>query len=221
MAEFVARDIWQSLYDLIRQMIMSGELAPGARLYENELAERFGTSRGPVRAALKELERNRLVVIRPRRGAYVRSLDPEDLEEILSLMRVLYPLAIERAVERMTDGDIARFRQILDEERANPQAPAFVAISLKFHRAIFELAHHERLREVWESLEAQSQFQALAHTVAARRNIATEAAGEYDARLFAGLADRDAGRAIRAVTDVIDATLAMLHDAAEERGPGS
>ena len=67
--------LWEAVVERLRASILSGELAAGARLNEVELAQRFGTSRGPVREATKELAREGLVVELPRRGHVVSTLD--------------------------------------------------------------------------------------------------------------------------------------------------
>ena len=67
------------VHDALRAAILEGEIAPGARLRAEALAERFGTSRTPIREALLMLEREGLVSVEPHRGAIVRSFDPADL----------------------------------------------------------------------------------------------------------------------------------------------
>src|SRR5690349_4953493 len=75
--------------DLIREAILDGELPAGARLKEDELAERLDVSRTPVREALRRLEAEGLVVHEPKRGAAVRSYTPEELDDMYRLRALL------------------------------------------------------------------------------------------------------------------------------------
>ena len=72
-------DLGHAVTAAIRELIMTGAVAPGDRLVETELSERFGTSRGPVRDAFKELEQSGLVVSVPRRGTFVATLTAADI----------------------------------------------------------------------------------------------------------------------------------------------
>src|SRR5688572_28872908 len=94
----VALDPWQGIYAALRSRILNGSFAPGERLVESALADEFGTSRGPVRSALKELERVGLIVVTPRRGTFVRVFTAQDIDEIVSLWRLIWPFAVQRAV---------------------------------------------------------------------------------------------------------------------------
>jgi DNA-binding GntR family transcriptional regulator len=88
--------------DALREEIERGLLAPGERLVEMALARRFEVSQGPVREALRLLEREGLVDHRPRRGVYVRVLSARDIEEVYSLRAAIEGLAVRRAVQLMT-----------------------------------------------------------------------------------------------------------------------
>ena len=158
-SELAARDLWQSIYDRLREAIVTGEFAPGARLVETDLAERFATSRGPVRTALKELERDGLVVVNPRRGTFVLPLGSDDVDEIFSLYAVLWPLAMRRAVARVTPDDLDRLReQIAIIDASRDDTAAWTAANFEFHRMIIEMSHHRRVLQIWDGLQAQVQM---------------------------------------------------------------
>ncbi len=99
-------------------MIVSGALAPGQHLPEGELATALDMSRGPIREALIELDREGLVVLRRHRGAQVISLADEDVEEIYTLRLSLEQLAIKRALPRLTDGHLSTMDDVLEKMRA-------------------------------------------------------------------------------------------------------
>src|SRR5947209_5967811 len=90
----------------VRDAILAGVLDPGARLRQEELAELFGTSRIPVREALRALEYEGLVRSEPHRGFTVTSLDADDVEEVYDLRIVLESHAIRLAVPLLTDEDL-------------------------------------------------------------------------------------------------------------------
>lgn len=91
----------------IRNAILSGEMQPGMRIRQELLAYKFGTSRIPVREALKQLESEGLVVLAPNRGAWIADVNSEESFEIYKIREVVEPLAIFESVPRLTDADIA------------------------------------------------------------------------------------------------------------------
>jgi GntR family transcriptional repressor for pyruvate dehydrogenase complex len=139
--------------DKIKEMIVSGALGPGDRLpKEADLAERLGLSRNSLREAVKALSIIKVLDVRQGDGTYVTSLSPDLLLESLSFVvdfhrddtvlqflevrRILEPAATALASRRMTDGEIAALRRMLDELGPSPSVEALVANDLEFHRAI-------------------------------------------------------------------------------------
>lgn len=106
----------------LRGAILSGSLAPGSRLVELDLAERFAVSRGPIREALRKLESQGLVVLRPNRGAVVSSLSTEDVLEVYVLRAVLGSIAIQHLIGAglVTDEVTSRLSEL--EKRARKKA---------------------------------------------------------------------------------------------------
>ena len=152
-------DLGHAVTAALRELIMTGAVAPGDRLVETELSERFGTSRGPVRDAFKELEQSGLVVSIPRRGTFVAVLTAGDIDEIYTLRLALEKLAIRQTAILATDDDIAEMRAAIDQLTAAQQsgdrrsgAEADIAI----HRLIVRTAGHERLTDAWERLADQT-----------------------------------------------------------------
>lgn len=154
MANPIGRPLWAEIFDLLRADIASQRLAPGERLPEVDLAERFGVSRGPVRSALVELKRVGLVEISPRRGAQVATLTTDDVEELYDLRTALERLAVEGAHRRASRSaiaalarPIARHQQALDlDDRSGA-----VNADLDFHHDLCRLSHNGRLLRAWES----------------------------------------------------------------------
>jgi DNA-binding GntR family transcriptional regulator len=90
------------VFNTLRQAILRGELAPGERLMEIQLAERLGVSRTPIREAIRKLELEGLVLMIPRKGAEVAKISEKSLRDVLEVRRSLEELAIELACERIT-----------------------------------------------------------------------------------------------------------------------
>jgi GntR family transcriptional regulator of gluconate operon len=143
----------------VREMILSGEVRPGDRLVEADLASMFGTSRGPVRDALAELSRGGLVTMLSRRGAYVTLLGPDDIDELYTLRLALETLAVQRAVGRAQPTHITKLHDTLDqiaEAQAAGDSRQVAEADMRFHRTIVGLAGHRRLLTSWEVFADQT-----------------------------------------------------------------
>ncbi|TCC44420.1 GntR family transcriptional regulator [Kribbella capetownensis] len=150
--------LWATVVPALRQMIVSGALAPGAHLPEGELAAALEMSRGPIREALIELEREGLVVLRRHRGAQVIALTDEDIEEIYTLRLSLEQLAITRALPRLTDEHLATMDDVLEQMRAlGPDYEPQTALDLDFafHDVLYQAAAHSRLDRAWQQIRSQ------------------------------------------------------------------
>lgn len=151
--EQLGRSASDELADLLATSVVSGELKPGERLIEADLAARFNVSRGPVRSALFTLERLGLVETLPRRGMVVVELTASDVRDLYDVR-----IAIERAaVERLTttsDVDWStlrdRIKELEDADRKGNNAAA-TRSSLGFHRNLVAFAGNKRLLRVWEA----------------------------------------------------------------------
>ena len=130
--------------DELQHAILEGVLKPGERLRAEALAQRFGTSRTPIREALLQLEAQGLVEVEPNRGAVVRAFDREDLLDLYGVRALLEPAAAARAATRIDDADIARLQELCDRaQHANVDDQ--IAYNEDFHRIIVEAARSPRL----------------------------------------------------------------------------
>jgi len=145
----------------IRHQIFSGVLKADDRVVESEIARALGISRGPVREALVELEREGLIITYPRKGTYVNNFTYKDIEEIYTLRALLEGHAVTRALDRLKEQDFNKLRDILNEisETAEKKDNIDVAqLDMQFHEEICKLADHKRLYITWKSLLAQIQM---------------------------------------------------------------
>src|SRR6202789_4306209 len=99
----------------IEQLILRGEIAVGGRVTESELAARFGTSRGPIREALRALEESRLVRSEKNRGVFVREISVAEADEIYDIREALDELIGQRVAERATAAQLRELEGVIEE----------------------------------------------------------------------------------------------------------
>jgi DNA-binding GntR family transcriptional regulator len=139
----------------IERMILAGTLAAGERLNEQALATRLGVSRGPVREAVRGLERSGLVVAVRNQGSYVRQVSAEEALEIYDLRAAITGLACARLARLGTPAQLAALRALvkrMDEARRAGEPAAYYAANLDFHAALLEFGGGPRARRLHEEL---------------------------------------------------------------------
>jgi len=127
----------------LRDDIVSGRLAPGDPLRQDEIARTFGVSHVPIREAFLRLEAERLVEIRPRRGAIVAALSAAELEELNEMRAALECCALRVAAPNLTDGDLQKSAQVLD--RIDRQPERWGEQNTAFHTILYKPADRPRL----------------------------------------------------------------------------
>jgi DNA-binding GntR family transcriptional regulator len=129
----------------VRRAIMEGVLRPGHRLRQEELAEVFGTSRIPVREALRALEYEGLVSSEPHRGFTVTGLDSDDIEEVYDLRIILESHAIRLALPLLTDEDLADLEDNFEAMQSASAPDDLLAAREKFYLRLFSVTGRPRL----------------------------------------------------------------------------
>ncbi|SEG86604.1 DNA-binding transcriptional regulator, GntR family [Thermomonospora echinospora] len=136
-------------YEAVRQMILSGEAAPGTRLGEAELAEMLGLSRTPVREALQRLGADGLVEVLPHRGARVVLWTAADLEEIFELRTLLEPYAAARAarigLEEPVLIELRGLCAAMERAAAERELARLAQLNSRFHAALIDASGNQRL----------------------------------------------------------------------------
>lgn len=184
------------VYAALRADIINGELAPGERLVEIEIARSFEISQSPVRDALKRLAHEGLVLQEPRRGTFVATVDEHTARRSYELRAVLEPYAAAEFCAHAPDEALPRLQALLDDLRtaaADGDVARFVECDSAFHRFVWEASGHPVLPRTWPMVEATMR----ALTVISNQlyfGHLTEIA-ETHAPLLASLTDRDASRA--------------------------
>ena len=135
--------------DVLRELVLTGDIPPGARVNEVELAHRLGISRGPLREAIRHLASEGLLVLAPHRGASVPTSDAADVRALFELRTALECAAAELAASRRTEADVVRLRAVCEQSRraysAGERFP--YRLDLAFHQALLDAARSPRIAE--------------------------------------------------------------------------
>ena len=189
----------------LRAAIVKGQFEAGELLYETSLAQHMGVSRGPIREALNQLEREGLIVKEPNKSASVAQLSREDLDEVYSLRFALERLAVQEAVRKGQPEDFDRMQEIVDAmsravDRGMTEQEA-AELDLNFHEALLEAGRHRRLCGSWLTLRPQI------HVFLLSRNVANpdfrEVAVNRHILLLNAIRERDEERAIAIIEEHI------------------
>ncbi|WP_283133336.1 GntR family transcriptional regulator [Rhizohabitans arisaemae] len=146
------KTVGQMAYDIIRECIIAGMLAPGEHLRQEELAERIGVSRIPVRTALMQLEAEGLVSFHPHKGAVVRTLTVEQVREIYELRALLETYALRKSIARMTSARAARLRDLGTALDAPHDTSSLVDERVAFYRELYDIEENPVAVEIIEDL---------------------------------------------------------------------
>jgi DNA-binding GntR family transcriptional regulator len=148
-----------SVYEAIKASILRHEYAPGAKIPEIIIARTLGVSRTPVREALNRLEREGIVEVVPRYGAFVREFSSEQILEILRIQEVLEGLAVRLAAPRIAKDEIKAMETHLNAIAANTSRPEildrFMSYDIDFHEAIAAACESPRLESLLSNIRAQ------------------------------------------------------------------
>jgi len=145
-------------YSAIREAILRGQLKPGDRLLESEIARQMGISRAPVREAIRQLASEGLVVSHSHRGSFVIDLSPDDLWEIYTLRAAIESLAVRLVAEQVTPQTVLLLQQaVTDMAQAARQGDLqrVADLDIAFHETLCRLSGHSRLLETWLSMIVQ------------------------------------------------------------------
>ena len=211
----------------VRRLLVTGELAPGAPVRQEALAERLGVSRVPLREALKVLEGEGHVVYLPRRGYSVAELSVDDLVEVYRMRELLEAEAIRVAVPLLTASELVVLSAAADEvdesgSHASTDLASITAANRRFHFLLFDAARMPRLsrtlRQLWDATDV---YRAVYFAAPANRS---RVAHEH-AALLAALANSDVEAAVAAQAahrehSVAAVRAALTGDASHEVGEG-
>jgi DNA-binding GntR family transcriptional regulator len=141
----------------LRRAILSGELPPGTRIMQEEIAASLGSSRLPVREALRIVEAEGLVVLKPSTGAWVSRLDMTECEDTYKIRERLEPLALAESIPHLTAVQITRLEEIQDEIEDGADVDRFLSLDRELHLSTYAGCRNEQLtsmiRRFWNTTQ--------------------------------------------------------------------
>jgi DNA-binding GntR family transcriptional regulator len=149
------RTLREQIVFSLRESIIRGDLEPGQKLTEPELAEKLGISRTPIREAFRQLETEGFLTVVPRKGAMVSDLSRKEIEDFYEIKSVLEGYASRIAAERITENDIAKLTKInnqLEILAKKEDVEAFFKKNNEFHSVFINICGNEKLLDIWDNL---------------------------------------------------------------------
>ena len=146
------------VFNTLRQAILRGELKPGERLMEIQLANKLGVSRTPIREAIRKLELEGLVLMIPRKGAEVAEITEKSLRDVLEVRSSLEDLAVELACERIGEEQIEELKKAAEEFKEALQGgdlTEYAEADVKFHDIIYHATENQKLVQLLYNLREQ------------------------------------------------------------------
>ncbi len=153
-------DLAEQVYKTLRDMILAGELVPGQKLVQEALSERLGVSRTPLLAAFSKLEKEMLVELVPRRGAFVKRLSPAELLELYEVRLRLEPLGALEAARHIDAKGLKTLDAVLEAHRKAVEIGAVPEVRMadfRFHMGIMRIAGNTVLERILSSFAIVSK----------------------------------------------------------------
>ena len=146
------------VFNTLRQAILTGEMEPGERLMEIQLANKLGVSRTPIREAIRKLELEGLVIMIPRKGAEVAHITVKDMRDVLEVRSALEELAATLACKNVTPEHIDELKtanRVFEAAIVSKDVVAIVNADVAFHNSIYSMTDNQRLIQLINSLSEQ------------------------------------------------------------------
>lgn len=146
------------VFKTLREAILRGDLKPGERLMELQLAAKLGVSRTPIREAIRMLEQEGLAVTVPRKGAEVAQMTLKDMEDVLEVREVLDELAVKLACTKVNEEQLARLIKVQEEfelSTVGDDVKKIAEADVAFHEVIYEIADNPKLVSILNNLREQ------------------------------------------------------------------
>lgn len=146
------------VFNTLREAILRGELKPGERLMEIQLANKLGVSRTPIREAIRKLELEGLVLMIPRKGAEVAEITEKSLRDVLEVRKALEELAVQLACDKITKEEIGELKataQEFEEVTKEGDITKIAEADVKFHDIINVATENQKLIQLLSNLREQ------------------------------------------------------------------
>jgi len=210
----------EAVVDVLRRDILDGVFAPGERLIEVDLSERYRCGRAAIRSALLQLETEVLVDRKANKGAVVRRIPIMEAVEISEARRALESLIAARAARRATSSDDETLNAVIEEMTeavASDDAAAYATLNKKLHRELMRISDHAVAADLVANLRdrgVQNQFRLAVSPERRRESL------EQHGAIVAAVLARDEEGAARAMSDHLDSVIEVLSRWATDQGAG-
>lgn len=202
------RTAQERVVEVLRHAILGGQLDPGTPLVLSELSERLGVSRTPIREAMRALTSEGLVNFDSYRSAAVHTPTLEEAREIYELRLTLDPIAVRKAIERITEEELEVAESIHRRMLATQDSGDWVELNREFHRILLNAAHSPRLTRIIDGLRNSAAMQVALSIKAEESQI--EHANEDHHRMLDAFRARDADRAVELTERHLLSTLDVI-----------
>ncbi|MFJ6851401.1 GntR family transcriptional regulator [Streptomyces sp. NPDC091271] len=216
MSETLQRGLAVQIAEVLRERLLSGRLGPGTRINEVVLARELGTSRGPLREAVRQLVSEGLLVHTPNRGATVFAADPDDVAALFELRTALETESARLAAERRDDKDVAALHAACARARKTIQGGRRLVhrLDLDFHRTLTDTARSPRVAEqLWR---VQQQIILLRSPLDVPPTHTADSLDDHE-EIAAAVADGDGERAATLMRLHLDRVRVQMAASAAER----
>ena len=146
------------VFQTLRGAILKGDLKPGERLMELQLASKLGVSRTPIREAIRMLEQEGLAVTIPRKGAEVAKMTEKDMEDVLQIRLSLEALTVRLSCENITPAALQELKVAMEDFEEKTKSSQFVEMAkadVKFHEILYKASNNPKLQQLLSNLREQ------------------------------------------------------------------
>ena len=146
------------VFNTLRKAILRGELKPGERLMEIQLANKLGVSRTPIREAIRKLELEGLVLMIPRKGAEVAEITEKNMRDVLEVRKALEELAVQLACDKITKEEIEEMKKAAEDFKKILKSKDITEIAeadVRFHDIIYMATDNQKLIQLLNNLREQ------------------------------------------------------------------
>lgn len=146
------------VFNTLREAILRGELVPGERLMELQLAAKLGVSRTPIREAIRMLEQEGLAITIPRKGAIVAGMTEKDMQDVLEIREALEELSVQVACDKITAEEIGKLQKNMknfENSLGSGDLKKMAQADVEFHDVIYQATHNPKLVNMLNNLREQ------------------------------------------------------------------
>lgn len=149
--DLTAETLPSKIYRILREAIIKGQLQPGERLVQDDLAKTLNVSRMPIREAIKQLAAEGYVTVEPHKGAIVKQFTMNELEEIYFLRAKFEPLAAAESLKMMTPQLVNQLRNLNEKMKETDDTDEYIQLNIQFHHLLIKDCPWGKLNSIIEN----------------------------------------------------------------------